>query len=224
MTALGAQIRDIARARDPESTFSGEELWNLEADWRELDYTWNWGSYRDCQAFTSAFPAPRVSCNVSSCPITATRAFLDNLYLNVFPRKAGSVNGSDWIESYPDLSASLRRCAALRRSFLRYFVDGVFVGDCVLRAECAAAHVSAYVLAEGVLVMAMNLGAESPLGLELDLEPWLAPGPSGYQMSAMDDEEAPLAAWVEPGPAFRCTTPPIGYGRVWVCEVRPATA
>ena len=51
---LTRRIRDHARSLDPESSFSGEELWNVEVDCEWLDYTWNWGAYRDCQAFVNA--------------------------------------------------------------------------------------------------------------------------------------------------------------------------
>jgi len=65
MQDLTARIRDYARKVDPESSFSGEELWNIEVDCEWLDFTWNWGGYRDCQAFVNAFPAPRPNVNLN---------------------------------------------------------------------------------------------------------------------------------------------------------------
>lgn len=56
---LTKRIRDYARIIDPQSSFSGEELWNVEVDSECLDYTWNWGAYADRQTFVNAFPAPR---------------------------------------------------------------------------------------------------------------------------------------------------------------------
>jgi hypothetical protein len=47
INSLTTQIRAYAKRRDPESTFSGEELRNWEIDSKYLDYTWNWGPYKD---------------------------------------------------------------------------------------------------------------------------------------------------------------------------------
>src|SRR5438067_12240988 len=101
---LTQQFRGIARAKDPESVFMGEELWNMELDAPLLDYTWDWGTYRDIRPFTSVFPAPRVNCVITASVLNAKKAFADNLYLNLFPRKAESINGSDYLKNWPELS------------------------------------------------------------------------------------------------------------------------
>ena len=80
----------------------------MEHDCELLDYTWNWGGYRDCKAFTSVFPAPRVNSCVSSSPVVAKRVFMDNCFLNIMPRKPGSVNGSGWIRDHAALSGALK--------------------------------------------------------------------------------------------------------------------
>ncbi len=161
VNTLCTNIRTAAKAKDPESTFFGEELWNFDTDSAQLDYTWNWGSYRDIRPLTSVYPAPRVDCCISESPVMTKLAFADNMYLNVFPRKAESTNGSDWIANHPELSAALKQCAALRKQFLDYFTDGTLIGDCILTEPCPTAHVSAYVLHDRILVILINTGPDA---------------------------------------------------------------
>ena len=68
MVELAKRLRDQATAVDPEAAICSEELWNFEVDSDYLDYTWNWGGFRDCQAFTGVFPSPRISCIVTAAP------------------------------------------------------------------------------------------------------------------------------------------------------------
>ena len=132
MQDLTRRIRDYARKLDPQSTFSGEELFNLEVDCEWLDYTWNWGTYLDCQAFTNAFPAPRRNVNINRSLAEARLAFMDNLFLNVWPSKPDGINGSERIAGVPELSATLKTCAALRKQFLPCFTEGVLIGNCLM--------------------------------------------------------------------------------------------
>jgi hypothetical protein len=217
---LGAAIRDMAYARDAEATFSGEELWNLEVDWRELDYTWNWGSYRDCQAFTSAFPSPRISCNVDSCAMTAYQGFMDNLYLNVFPRKPNSVNGSDWIANHAALSDALKRCAALRRQFLAYFTEGTFIGNCILCESCPEAHVSAYVMPAATLVLVLNLGTERTIDLVCDPRPWVSASGPQYQVTFFDQDGTQQEERQVSAGALKLTTPILSYLGLCLYEIK----
>lgn len=173
MYGLIEQIVDYAKKKDPESTFSGEELFNMELDSQWLDYTWNWGGYRDCRAFTSVFPAPRINCCVSSSDSKAKHAFADNMYLAVFPRKPNLPNGSDWIKNWPELSAGLKQCAKLKKQFSRYFTDGRFIGDCILTERCPNVHVSAYILGDRVLVLLLNDSQDQSYSWHYDLAPWI---------------------------------------------------
>ena len=77
---LTRRIRDYARSKDPQSTFSGEELMHVEIDAEWLDYTWNWQPYRDCQAFVNAFGSPRPNANINRSVAEARFAFMDNLF------------------------------------------------------------------------------------------------------------------------------------------------
>jgi hypothetical protein len=87
---LTDQIRELAKAKDPESTFSGESFVNIEMEAKYLDYLWSWGSYGmwgDLHAFTSVFPAPRANPNVNTSWQDAKYCFMDNLFMDVMPRK-----------------------------------------------------------------------------------------------------------------------------------------
>ena len=68
------------------------------------------------------------------------------LFRSVQPRKPDDINGSDSIKNHPALSQALRQCAKLRARFLSWFVDGTFIGDCILTEPCPEAVVAAYVL------------------------------------------------------------------------------
>lgn len=187
MNSLSSRIRAYAKKHDPESTFSGEELWNLEIDSNYLDYTWNWGGYRDIRPLTSVLPSPRVNACISSDPMSAKLAFADNMYLNVFPRKKESVNGSDYINNYPEFSKALKVCAKLRKQFLPYFTDGTLIGDCILDQTCPAAHVSAYVLPDRVLMVMINQGGEGQVNFSADIGQWLASKTGKYQIRGYDE-------------------------------------
>jgi len=180
--SLTSEIRAYAKQHDPESTFCSEELWNLDTDSAYLDYTWDWGGYRDCRAFTSAFPAPRINSCVSSSGLIVKKCFADNLYMNVMPRRKGSINGSDYIANQPELSKALKQCAGLRRQFLPYFTDGVLIGDCILAEECPGTHVTAYVLPDRVLMIIINQGSKRRIGVRCDIAPWLKSASGRYRI------------------------------------------
>jgi hypothetical protein len=182
MQDLTRRIRDHARSKDPESSFSGEELWNVEIDSEWLDYTWNWGGYRDCQAFVNAFPAPRPNVNINRSVAEARFAFMDGLFLNVWPSRPDGINGSEMIRNVPALSRALEECAALRKRFLPYFTDGVFIGACLMPEAAPGVRLTAYVLPGGVLALALNQGSEGSLQFKYDLAPWV-PGHAAFTVT-----------------------------------------
>jgi len=218
MNSLSSQIRAYAKQRDPESTFSGEELWNLEIDSAYLDYTWNWGGYRDCRAFTSVFPSPRVNCCITSSAAAVKKAFADNLYLNVFPRKKESVNGSDYITNYPDLSRALKQCAKLRKQFLAYFVGGTLIGECLLTEPSPGTHTCAYVLPDRVMMVVINEGDRREVEVRCDFAPWLASASGNYQVESYDADGKPLGT-VETGSRWQGKLGPIERSDLVVVEI-----
>ena len=218
MNTLSEQIRAYSRQHDPESTFSGEELWNFEIDSAYLDYTWNWGGYRDIRPLTSVFPAPRVNCCISASPLSVKDAFADNMYLNVFPRKKESVNGSDYIANYPDLSKALKQCAALRKQFLPYFTDGTLIGECIL-TQPSAMHVSAYVLPDRALVLVVNREGQPPASIACDLAPWLKSKSGGYVVKAYGEDGVLQATTKITGGAWNPETGNLKPGEMVVYEI-----
>jgi hypothetical protein len=182
------EIRAHSRQIDPQSTFSAEELHNFEVSADYLDYTWNWGPYRDVQPLVNAFPAPRVNFNVDASPAAVKHSFISNVYMNVQPRKPDSINGSDWIRNHPELSRALKQCAKLRTQFLPYFVDGTPIGDCILPKPCAGAQVCAYVLPDKILVIVLNTGVKAPKQLKFNPAPWLASTSGRYAVKWYDGE------------------------------------
>lgn len=190
---LTRRIRDYARSLDPESSFSAEELWNLEVDCEWLDYTWNWGTYRDCQAFVNAFPAPRRNVNINRSVSETRFAFMDNLMLNVWPAKPDNINGSEWIANVPELSRTLKICAGLRRQFLPYFTGGVLIGNCLLRENHPGVRVSAYVLPDRVLAVVLNQSSAAALAFSYDLEAWL-PGHTTFAATQFDETGAEVTS------------------------------
>jgi len=191
MQDLTRRIREYALTLDPEASFSGEELWNIEVDCDYLDYTWNWGTYRDCQAYTNAFPAPRRNININRSEAEAKFAFMDNLFLNVWPTKPDGINGSERIDNVPVLSRTLKECAALRERFLPYFTDGVLIGSCLLPEVAPGARVVAYVLPDRVLALVLNQGADGALAFRYDLTPWV-PGRDAFTLSHFEQSGEPL--------------------------------
>ncbi|NLI00459.1 MAG: hypothetical protein GX446_13320 [Chthonomonadales bacterium] len=176
MQDLTRRIRDCARALDPESSFSGESLWNVEVDCEWLDYTWNWGGYADRQGFVNAFPGPRPNANINRSEAEARFAFMDNLILNVWPSKPDSINGSERIANVPALSQTLKTCAALRRRFLPYFTEGVLIGACLMTEPSPGVRLSAYVRGDRAMAIVLNQGADGELSVPYDLNPWIAVG------------------------------------------------
>ena len=216
MQDLTRRIRDHALKVDPESTFSGESLWNIEVDCEWLDYTWNWGAYADRQAFVNAFPAPRPNVNINRSEADARFAFMDNLMLNVLPSKPDGINGSARIADAPGLSRTLKTCAALRQQFLPYFTNGVFIGNCLLTDTAPGVRLSAYVLPDRVLAIMLNQGAEGARSFRYDLTPWL-PVQSGVRMNRTDEDRKSARARAASA-AGTITTPKMKHLEIVVYE------
>jgi hypothetical protein len=222
MNSLTSQVRAHAKKRDPESTFSGEELRNWEIDCDYLDYTWNWGPYKgkDFRPLTSVYPAPRLNYCIDSSPLAVKRAFADNLYLCVMPRKPECPNGSDWIANYPSFSKALKQCAALRRRFLRYFTDGVQIGECVLTEPCAA-QVTAYVLPDRLLMILVNAGPAGSLRFDCNLAPWLKQISGRCRATVIGEDGKPTRAVSVIGGVWHGQTGRLAAGEMRLVEFTP---
>ena len=217
MNTLSSRIRAYAKKQDPESTFSGEELWNLEIDSEFLDYTWGWGGYRDIRPLTSVLPTPRINPCISSEPMSVKMAFADNMYLNILPRKKEMPNGSDYISNYPDFSKALKQCAKLRKQFLDYFTEGKLIGECILDQPCAS-HVSAYVLPDKVMMIVVNRGGEGQVAFGTDLGQWLASKSGSYTVKSYDEDGKLLGTSTIPNGKWASQTAKLASGGIAVYE------
>ena len=205
MVELTKDILDVLKKENPEATFSGEELWNWEIDSEFLDYTWCW-NLNDYVMLNSAFPAPRANLNIEHSPAGVKNAFADNVYMNIFPSKPESINGSAHITDYPEFSAALKQCAKLRKQFLPYFTEGTLIGNCLLSQPCPQAHVSAYVLPDSVLMILINSAAERKVDFSCDLTPWLASASGKYSVKAYDGNGKLVKSFDIEAPAWKGAT------------------
>lgn len=189
LDTLITQIRKIAKEKDPQSTFSAEAGTNMENEYNYLDYTWNWDYSDGCdyRALISLLPSPRINLNIDRSVSEAKVGFADNLYLNVYPRKPDGVNGSDNLSNHPELSKALKQCARLRKQFLNYFVNGTFIGDCILSKNCTDAHISTYVLPKSMLVIVLNTKDKKEITFQGDIEPWLKSSTGSYKIKQYND-------------------------------------
>ncbi|MEO8763510.1 MAG: DUF6259 domain-containing protein [Ginsengibacter sp.] len=184
------KVRQMAKQKDPQSTFSGEAGTNMENECDYLDFTWNWDYNDGCDyraLISSLQGGPRINLNIDRSVSETKIGFADNLYLNVYPRKPDGINGSDYISNHPGLSSALKQCARLRKQFLNYFVNGTFIGDCVLAKDCPDAHVSTYVLPESMLVIVINKGNKKEIFLQSDIKPWFPSATGRYKIKEYDD-------------------------------------
>ena len=174
---LAEKIRTAANNHSSLSVFAGEGGCEIAEDYKYLDYTWNWNwnwpHYKDFRAYTSVFNTPRLNVNIDESVKVVNYCFADNAYMNIMPASPDGINASDLITNHPALSQALKRCAKLREQFLPYFVDGRLIGDCILTKEIPAAHLSAYVLPDKILMILVKDSSESQVSLTCDPGYWL---------------------------------------------------
>ena len=186
LLALTDRVRAHARAKDPQSVFSGESGMHLELDSQALDYLWNWNDYEDAAPISTVLKNPRLSCNVEGSTIVVAKCFADGLYMNIMPRHPDTPNGTALISESPDLARAVSAAAQLRKQFLPYFVEGTLIGDSVLQAP-SGGFVRAHRLGNKLLVIALNDASEpSTLQIRSQLDLWL-PRSTRYQLTRYDE-------------------------------------
>jgi len=183
------KVRNLARAKDPESTFSGESATNLELDSPVIDYTWIWGGcgdgYSDAGPLVNVLRSPRPNCNVEDSPLVVKQGFSDGLYLNIMPRKRDGANGTALISEQPALSAAVKEVARFRKQFLSFFVEGILIGESVL-SEPTSAFVRGHQLGKRLLVILLNdQNKPQQVILRSDLDLWL-PSARHYRVKYYD--------------------------------------
>jgi hypothetical protein len=217
-------VRALARAKYPQSTFSGESVTSLEWDSEVLDYLWNWRGYEDAAPITNVLRLPRINCNVELSALEIDKCFADNLYLNVMPRKPDEPNGTSLISDIPELGAALTRVSKLRRQFLPYFVNGTLIGDSVL-SRPAEAFVRGYQGDGKLLVIVLNdHDTARAVDFQSDVSLWL-PKSAAYDVSAYDGAGTSLGSSRISGPKWFGVTRQLEPGGMEIFEVgsaRPA--
>ncbi len=222
MVALIQKVRELARRKDPQSTFAGESIrpGSMEEDGAVLDYTWNWTNYTDAGPILNVLNAPRLNCNVEDSPLVVKQAFAEGLFLNVMPRKADQPNGTALISQNPALSAALKQVARLRRQFLAYFVEGTYLGSSVLTTP-APGFVRARQLGNRLLVVAVNDNPEATaVSFTSDLSLWL-PSTSAYEIKTYNEEGKQVAVYKGAGPRAAFVTPDLPPAGLALFEIQP---
>jgi hypothetical protein len=177
------ELRKRARARDPESVFQGEVTWegNIEFSNQVLDYTWNWVDSFDSAPALNVLRLPRLNLNVDDDPLAVKKGFALGLFLNLMPRKVDHPNATALISQKPAVAAALKEVAALRRKFLRYFVEGIVLGESFL-SEPARGYVIGHQLENKLLCIVLNdRETAQQVNLQSDLPIWL-PGARRYEV------------------------------------------
>lgn len=220
LTDLLATLRKLAQARNPDATFSGEEVGSLEFDGGVLDYTWNWLDYTDAGPITTVMRTPRLNCNVDDSARVVKTAFADNLFINAMPRKPDQPNGTALISEKPAMAAALKEVAALRKKFLPWFVDGTFIGDSVLSEPCPG-FIRGYQKGEGLLVIAMNdIDQPRALTIRSRLDLWL-PKAARYEIRQYGPDGSLLETISVDGTNWTGTTRELQPLDIAFFEIRP---
>ena len=117
----------------------------------------------------NAFPAPRPNMNINRSVAEARFAFMDNLFLNVWPSKPDGINGSERIANVPDLSATLKRVRGPAQAVPAVLHRGGPDRQLSAHGAVPGVRLSAYVLPDRVLAVVLNQATEGPLSFRYDL-------------------------------------------------------
>jgi hypothetical protein len=225
LETIFSKVRAAASKKNPEATFAGECLNNLDLDSRWLDYTWNWALFderMDWRALVNAYPTPRFNVNVGTSPRAVKQLFADHLFLNVLPSKPDGINGSARITEHAGLSKALKQCANLHQQFQNYFEDGQLVGDSILSEPCSEARVNGYVLPDKALVVVLNNGTQPrSIALKTTIEPWLTSPLRRYVITVFNESGAAQAIRIESGDSWQETVPVLAPNELVLIEIVP---
>ncbi len=214
------QVRSVARAKDPQSTFASESNNDLELDSSILDYTWNWLDYVDAGPLAAVLRSPRLNCNIDDSPLVAKKCFAEGLYLNVMPSRADSPNGTALISEKPALAKALKDLAAMHKQFLPYFVQGHALGESVL-SQATTGFVRAHALPDGLLVFVLN---DRPVPQQIvllsDLSLWLPKG-TAFEVKRFDGQGRLLGKSSVEGSQWVGVTDLLQGGEMSAFELRP---
>jgi hypothetical protein len=153
---FGRAAQALVRSKNPRGTFSGEMPTEMKVP--VLDYTWEWRNAEeldDDAPFRVVFPEVRLNANVNEHPRGALYGFAEGGLINLMPGNMHSYKLADC----PALRRTVVELAALRRRFLRYFMEGEFRHTEGVRAERCLAR--GYSHGDDVLVVVANPSDET---------------------------------------------------------------
>jgi hypothetical protein len=225
LAPLIEKIRKIAQNKDPESTFSAEAPGyavpgDFENDGSVIDYFWGHPLRIFDRSFdddgpapiSSVVPLPRVDAYVGESPLSVKRAFAEGRYLKVLPHTPDQIFGNALIGDFPELSAALKKVAALRRQFLPFFADGTYLGDSVLSEP--SGFVRGYQLGRKLFIIVLN---DQPSAKQIivpsDLDLWL-PEASKFQVQYYDATGRLVRDTPVSGSHWLGITPPLAPGEL----------
>jgi hypothetical protein len=214
-------VRELAREKDSESTFSGEDITptGIEADGAVLDYTWNWIEGGDDDPILSVLRAPRINWNIQDSPLMVKQAFLTGRFINAMPKRPNMPNGTARISDFPPLAAALKESVRLHTRFLPFFTEGILLGDSFLN-QPPGAFVRGWQLGDKLLVFVLNdKDRRCQAFLKSDLSLWL-PQSEKYAVDEYDGRANVIARDIAPGPNWLGVTPPLEPAEMAVFEIQ----
>jgi hypothetical protein len=165
---FGRNAHALIRARNPRGTFSGEMPSEMKVP--VLDYTWEWRNAEeldDDAPFRVVFPEVRLNGNVNEHPRGALYGFAEGGLINIMPGNMHSYRLADC----PELRHTIVQLAALRRRFLRYFIDGEFRHTEGVHAERCLAR--AYSHGDDIMLVVVNPSDETVrASMKVDATEW----------------------------------------------------
>jgi hypothetical protein len=214
-------VRKLAREKDPESTFSGEDVTptGLEEDGAVLDYTWNWIEGGDEDPILNVLRAPRINWNIQDSPLLVKEAFADGRFINAMPKKPNMPNGTARISEFPLFAAALKEAAGLHTRFLPFFTDGNLLGDSFL-SQTPQMFVRGWQLGDKLLILVLNnKNQKCQAFLKTDLSLWL-PQTSKYDVKEYDASANLISSGPELGTKWLGITPPLEASEMAVFEIQ----
>jgi hypothetical protein len=220
--AVSTRIRELAKAKDPQSSYYSELYDAYEKDGTYLDYTWIWGRM-DNRALINVVSSPRQNFNIHRSINDVRMGFADNLFLNLMPSKLDGPPGSAWIKDYPQVSQAVKQCARFREQFLPYFTQGTLIGECILcQPKPYNIHVSSYILPDRALIVVVNKGAScGNVDLQVDIEPWLTSSAANYQVQVYREANKIMNTLSVDGKRISIPTGPLEKDSLIVYELLP---
>jgi hypothetical protein len=118
------------------------------------------------------------------------------------------------------MAAALKEVASLRKQFLPFFVDGVFIGDSVL-SQPSSAFVRGHVLGDKLLVIVLNDQTQAQwVTFEANLGLWL-PASESYRVQSYDSSGKPRETASVQGTRWLGVTPLLQPSELALFVVEP---